>query len=324
MGTKEDCCICPIPFSWFWTLFSTICLLKLWFFMNLLSWRLATSATVFGMPWNLNMHHSSNFDTFFPVKINQMWNFAWNCDFSGTAYRRDSKPVYIAFGMPQTLNIHHSSNFWYIFPCQSQPNVKFCLKLWFFRNLIAETQNLWHCIWHASNPKYTPLKQFRCIFPSQNQQMWNFAWICDFSETAYCRDSKPMALAFSMPQTLNMCNTQAILMHFSQSKSRKCEILAVSLTPPDKTKLKICINLHREKVFAAHIGFWVCQLLCTMLELCVRSTFWVIMVFSIFMGRSRYRVLQHGVEVKWEPRRTAAYVPSHFHGFEPHFLLCIS
>ena len=47
--------------------------------------------------------------------------------------------------------------------------------------------------------------------------------------------------------------------------------------------------------------------------------------FSAFvMGRSRYRVLKHGVRVKCDPRRTAAYVPSHFHGFEPHLLLCVS
>ena len=48
------------------------------------------------------------------------------------------------------------------------------------------------------------------------------------------------------------------------------------------------VNLHREKVFAkacksAHIGFWVCQSQCTMLDLCVISTFWVIMVFLHFV-----------------------------------------
>ena len=47
------------------------------------------------------------------------------------------------------------------------------------------------------------------------------------------------------------------------------------------------INLHREKVFrkackSAHRGFWVYWLQCTMLELCVTSIFWVIMVFFIF------------------------------------------
>ena len=37
------------------------------------------------------------------------------------------------------------------------------------------------------------------------------------------------------------------------------------------------------------------------------------------MGRSRYRVLEHGVGVKWDPRRTAAYVPSHFMVLNPIF-----
>ena len=36
---------------------------------------------------------------------------------------------------------------------------------------------------------------------------------------------------------------------------------------------------------------------------------------SFFTGRSRYRVLKHGVEVQWDPRRTAEYIPSHFNGF---------
>ena len=37
------------------------------------------------------------------------------------------------------------------------------------------------------------------------------------------------------------------------------------------------------------------------------------------MGRSTYRVLKHGVGVKWDPRRTAAYVPSHFMVLNPIF-----
>ena len=41
--------------------------------------------------------------------------------------------------------------------------------------------------------------------------------------------------------------------------------------------------------------------------------------FCIFMGRSRYRVLKHDVGVKWDPRRTAAYVPSHFMVLNPIF-----
>ena len=44
----------------------------------------------------------------------------------------------------------------------------------FQKSLIIETQNLCHWIWHTLNPKYTPLKQFQCIFPSQNQQNVKF------------------------------------------------------------------------------------------------------------------------------------------------------
>ena len=43
----------------------------------------------------------------------------------------------------------------------------------FHELLIIETHKC-HWIWHALNPKYTPLKQFRCIFPSQNQQNVKF------------------------------------------------------------------------------------------------------------------------------------------------------
>ena len=143
-----------------------------------------------------------------------------------------------------------------------------------------------------------------------------FAWNCDFSGTAYCRDSNLWHWIWHAlnPRYMPFKPLDA----FFQSKSTKSEILAVSLTPPDK-KWKNKFNLNREKVFqkackSAHVGFWVCQLQCTMLELCV-STFWVIMVFLHFTGRSRYRVLKHGVGVKWDPRRTAAYVPSHFNSF---------
>ena len=40
----------------------------------------------------------------------------------------------------------------------------------FHEPLIVETCNKCHWIRHGLNPKYMPLKQFQCIFPSQNQQ----------------------------------------------------------------------------------------------------------------------------------------------------------
>ena len=58
--------------------------------------------------------------------------------------------------------------------------------------------------------------------------------------------------------------------------------------------------------------------------LCDKDFFSYFGFSTFFMGRSKYRVLKHGVGVKWDPGRTAAYVPFHFHGFEPHFLLCVS
>ena len=82
--------------------------------------------------------------------------------------------------MPQTLNTHHSSHFNAFFGhSQNQQNVKFLPKFLIFQEpLIVETQNLHHWIWHASNPKNTPLKPFQCIFPSQNQQNVKFLAVC--------------------------------------------------------------------------------------------------------------------------------------------------
>ena len=177
--------------------------------------------------------------------------------------------------MPWTLNMHHSSNFDAFLPVKNPQNVKLLPEIVIFQELlIAETWNLQHWNQHALNPKYMPLKPFQCIFPSQNNKMWNFG--C-FLNSPWQKTEK---------------------LQFAQRKS-------------------VCKS--------AHIGFWVCPLQCTMLELCVTSTFWVIMVFlHFFMGRSRYWVMKHGVGVKWDPRKTAAYVPSNFHGFEPHVLWCVS
>ena len=45
----------------------------------------------------------------------------------------------------------------------------------FYELLIIETPNKCHWIQHALNPKYAALKQFWCIFPSQNQQNVKFS-----------------------------------------------------------------------------------------------------------------------------------------------------
>ena len=101
-------------------------------------------------------------------------------------------------------------------------------------------------------------------------------------------------------------------MHVSKSKSRKCEILAVSWTPADK-KLKkhqfaqgksVCKGLQicTYRFLGMPITMHYVRTLCDKYFLSYYG------FSAFFMGRSRYRVLKHGVGVKWDPRRTAAYV----------------
>ena len=272
----------------------------------------------------------------------------------------------------------------------------------FHEPLIVGTCNKCHWIWHASNLKYAPLKQFQCIFPSQNQQNVKFlSEIVIFSGTTYCRDSKAavaLDLAYVKPY---MCATQAISMHLSQSKSTKCEIFvwycnflgttyhrdmkpavldlaclkpyicatqAISILFFQSKSTNVNFSLFPELPLTTYWlnkinpffssqnqQMWIfhCFLnfdtgkefsqsfhkdlqICTyrflgmpiamhfVTTLCDKY-FLSYYGFSAFvMGRSRYWVLKHGVRVKCDPRRTAAYVPSHFHGFEPHLLLCVS
>ena len=148
----------------------------------------------------------------------------------------------------------------------------------FHEPLIVGTCNKCHWIWHISNPKYAPLKEFQSIFPSQNQQnviFWLFPELSlttNWKKTSICtRKSVCKGLPICTYRILGM----PIAMHYVTT---------------------LC-----DKYFLNYYGF-----------------------SAFVMGRSRYRVLKHGVRVKCDPRRTAAYVPSHFHGFEPHLLLCVS
>ena len=131
MGPKEDWCICPIPlFSGFEPQFSAMCPLKLWFFRNCLS---VETCNKCHWIWHaLNIVHTCTIQVismhFSQSKSTKCEFFAWNCDFSGTAY---------------CIETHKPECHW---------------------------------IWHTLNPKYAPLKQFQCIFPSQNQQNVKF-WL---------------------------------------------------------------------------------------------------------------------------------------------------
>ena len=233
MWPKKHCCICPIPFHGLEPQNAAMCLLKLWFFMNQLSQGLATSAIGFGMPQTLNMHHSSNFNAFYPVKINKMWNFClklwffleplitetqnlqywiWHasnlnplnmCPFPDSSNFK-GKSVHKDLHFSQSNNFVWTKWFFCIYYgkvkilgsetlCRGKmwpkedccicpipfswiwtPFAAMCLlKLW-HEPLIVGTCNKCHWIWHASNPKYAPLKQFQCIVPSQTQQNVKF------------------------------------------------------------------------------------------------------------------------------------------------------
>ena len=153
-----------------------------------------------------------------------------------------------------------------------------------------------------------------------NNKMWNYC--LDFSLIA-----TKMPLDLACLQTLNMHHSSNFDAFFPV-KINKMWNLAVSWTPPDK-KLKKCQFAQGKSIC---IGLQMCTYRFLGMPIAMHYVrTWCDKYFlshygfsAFFMGRSRYSILQHGVGVKWEPRRTAAYVPSHFHGFEPHFLLCVS
>ena len=161
----------------------------------------------------------------------------------------------------------------------------------FHEPLIVETSNKCHWIQHASNLKYMPLKQFQCIFPSQNQQNVKFLpEIVIFQDCLLQRlkyDSKPAALDSACLEP-KIHATQAISMHFPSHNQQNVKY-GYFLNSPWKKKLKKCQFAQGKSVCkgfqSAHIGFWIYQLQCTMSELCVTSTFWVIMVFLHFYGK---------------------------------------
>ena len=108
-----------------------------------------------------------------------------------------------------------------------------------------------------------------------------------FSGTTYHRDLKqvPLDLAHCNPKFTPLKPFQCIL---TSQNQLKCEIFGYLLNSPwQKMKnMSICTrkNVFEKAWKSAHIGFLVCQLQCTMLELCVRSTFvelwWFFLIFD--------------------------------------------
>ena len=127
----------------------------------------------------------------------------------------------------------------------------------FHEPLIIETCNKCHWIWHASNPKYIPLKQFWCIFPSQNQQNVKFLLEIVIFQEPLIAEILTCGIGFGMPWTLNVHHSS----HFNACfpvKINKMWNFGCFLNSPDK-KLKKC-QFAQGKVFAkacksAHTGF---------------------------------------------------------------------
>ena len=207
--------------------------------------------------------------------------YAWNCDFLRNHLSQRPKPAVLDLAClkPKICTTQAISM------CCSQSKSTKCEIfgiVMFYWNLCTDSKHK-YWIWHMSNLTYAPLKPFQCICPSQNQQNVKFfVWNCNILGTTYHRDMKTCGIGFGMPQTLNTHHSSNFNALFPVKINKMWNFGCFLNSPWQKTEKNI--NLHREKVFtkackSAHIGFWVCQLQCTMLQLCVTSTFWVIMVF---------------------------------------------
>ena len=162
---------------------------------------------------------------------------------------------------------------------------------------------------HFSQSKSTKCEIFGCLLDSLDKKMkkvnlyrgkvykkaWNSAhigfWVCYLS---------PKIWIFQEPLIVKTWNLHHLIWHTSNPKNiplkpfqcifpsqnqQNVKFLAVCFTPFDKKMKKV--NLYRGKVYkkawkSAHIGFCLCQSQCTMWELCLTSTFWVMMVFLDF------------------------------------------
>ena len=147
--------------------------------------------------------------------------------------------------------------------------------------------------------------------PSQNQPNVNI-FSCLLNSPWQKNEKKPhqFVQGKSVEKGLKICTHRflgmLITMHYVRTLCYKYFLSYDGFSELPLTKNeKRTINLYREKVFgkawiSAPIGFWVCWLQCTMLELCVTS---MLLSYDGFfpwflIGRSRYRVQKHGVWIE--------------------------
>ena len=145
--------------------------------------------------------------------------------------------------------------FWWVFNpilCYLSPKI-----LIFQEPLIIETWNLHHWIWHASNPKYMPLKPFQCILPSQNQQDVKFLpEILIFQKLLIVRTQNLHHWIWhaSHPTYAPLKPFQHI---FPSQNQPNVKFLAVSWTPLDKKWKNV--NLYREKSVQKGLKICTCR-----------------------------------------------------------------
>ena len=121
---------------------------------------------------------------------------------------------------------------------------------------IVETCKKCHWIWHALNPKYVPLKQFHCIFPSQYQQNVKFLLeIVIFQEPLIAqRLWNLQALDLACLELLNMYHSSHFDAFFPVKMNKMWNFGCFLISFWQKTEKNI--NLHREK--SVHKGLHIC------------------------------------------------------------------
>ena len=161
------------------------------------------------------------------------------------------------------------------------------------------------------------------FFPVKINKMWNFCLKLWFFRNHLSQKPETCDIGFSMPWTLNMHHSS----HFDAFCPVKINKMWNFGCFPEFPLTKNC------KKYQFAWGKHVCKCLqiCTyrflgmpiamhyVRTLCDKYFLSYYVFSAFFMGRSRYWVLKHGVGVKWDLRRTAAYVSSHSHGLNPIF-----
>ena len=146
---------------------------------------------------------------------------------------------------------------------------------------------------------------------SKIHKMWNYCLKLWFFRNCLLQRLETCSIGISMPWSLNTCHSSHFNAFFPV-KITKCE------TPPEKKKnFNVCKS--------AHIGFLGMPIAMHYVRtMCDKYFLSYYGLSAFFYGKVKILGYETWCRGKWDPRQTAAYVPSHFHGFEPHVLWCVS